>query len=63
MREVIAAMEFDSASCALGRNQREEVIDAVGGRGGWSTRNLSNMRELTVKMLEDVGGFIGRDIK
>ncbi len=56
-------MEFESAMCALRRNQREEVIDMVGGRSGWSTGNFSNVREEAVEMFENVGGCVDEDIK
>ncbi len=56
-------MEFESAVCALRRNQHEEVIDAVGGRSGWSTDDFSNVREEAVEMFENVGGCVDGDVK
>ncbi len=44
MGEVIVEVEFKSAPCAFWRYQHEEVVDVVGGRNGWSTGNLSNVR-------------------
>ncbi len=56
-------MEFESAACALRRKQREEVIDAVRGRSGWSTGNVSNVREEALETLENVGGCVDGDVK
>ncbi len=56
-------MEFESAAYALRRNQREEVIDAVGGRSGWSTGNISNVRDEALEMFENVGGCVDGYIK
>jgi hypothetical protein len=56
-------VEFESAACALRRNQREEVIDAVGGRIGWSTGDFSNVREEAVEMFENVEGCVDGDAK
>jgi hypothetical protein len=56
-------VEFESAECALRRNQCEEVIDAVGGRSGWITGDFSNVREEAVETFENVGGCVDGDIK
>ncbi len=56
-------MEFESAACALRRNQCEEVIDAGGGRSGWSTGNISNVREEAMETFENVGGCVDGDVK
>ncbi len=56
-------MEFESAACALRKNQHKEVIDAVGGRSGWSTGDVSNVREETLETFENVGGCDDGDVK
>ena len=56
-------MEFESAACALRRNQREEVIDAVRGRSGWSRGDVSIVREEAVERFENVRGCVDEDVK
>ncbi len=56
-------MEFESAACALRRDQREEVIDMVWGRNGWGTSDFCNVGEETLEALENLGGGVGGDIK
>jgi hypothetical protein len=63
VRWIIVDMEFESAVCALRRNQREEVIDVIGGRNGWSTGDISNVREEALETFENVGGCVDGDVK
>jgi hypothetical protein len=64
VREVVIEVEFESAACALRRNQcEEEVIDAVWGRNGWGAGDFCNVGEETVETLENLGGNVGGDVK
>jgi hypothetical protein len=50
----IIAVKFDSASSAFRIYQSEELVDAFGGHNGWSTGNVSNLKEKAVELLEYV---------
>jgi len=63
VREVAVEVEFESAVCALRRNQLEEVIDTVCGRNEWGTSDFCNVGEETVEKLENFGGGVGTDVK
>jgi hypothetical protein len=56
-------VEFEPAACVLRRNQHEEVIDAVRERSGWSTGDVSNVREEALETFENVGGCVDEDVK
>jgi len=60
---IVIAVEFESSACALRRNQREEVIDAVWGRNGWGVGDFCNVWEETVETLKNLGGGVGGDVK
>jgi len=53
VREVVLEVEFESALCALRRNLREEVIDALWGRNGWSTGDFCDVGEEAVETLDN----------
>jgi hypothetical protein len=63
VREVAVEVEFESAACALRRNQLDEVIDAVWGRNGWGAGDFCNVEEETVETMENLGGGVCGDIK